>query len=506
MKSNLEGVDRTRVWGWAWNETNGGQRVRIRVVVNGATVAVTEAATHRGDLAAAGIGDGAAAFEVFLPTVLDDDVAHEIRVYGDDEQLHGSPVEVDARLAMPQSVLVSLRRAIRASVESAQNDAELSAVLAVLEREANEARAPSVLAGFGNNVALVIDDAIPRASRDAGSQAILSHMASLRRLGFDVGFIQGSDAAADPEGAVALGEAGITCLERADVGGVTGALRGLRGRVRLVYLHRFSNAAHWMSTARAWCPSARVIYSLADLHSLRLARMHAVVGGQPPAGLQQAELRLSATADVVLTHSYVEAAYLEREAPDVRVHVVPWSVRPRMAAETARSGIAFIGSYGHAPNRDAAIWLIDEIMPRVHAIDPGIVLKLAGSAMPAELAARARPGLEILGWVPDLAAVLDSVRLTVAPMRFGAGVNGKVLDSLAAGVPCLASPIAMAGLGVPPGMEECVADGAEAFAQAIVRLHNAPARLRQLGSIGQAWVASTLSEERIDAAMRAALA
>lgn len=505
IRSNLEGADHTRVWGWAWNSSLPSQPVRILVKVDGATMAEVAATAYREDLAAAGIGDGAAGFEVDLPEILDTERAHEISVYGDGEALQGSPVKLAAGLPMPASVLSNLRAAILGAVGAARSEVEFASVLAVLEEETSEARFPKRLGGFGGNLALVIDDAIPRASRDAGSQAVLSHMACLRRLGFEVVFVQGGDAAADPEAEADLRAQGIACLSRDVIGGPDVALRGLRGRVALVYLHRLSNAARWLSVARAWCPGARIVYSLADLHSLRLARMHAVLGGEPPTGVQNAERQLIATADLVLTHSRVEAALLEQDVPKARVHVVPWSVQPRAAGASAREGVAFIGSYGHAPNRDAAAWLVEEIVPRVHALDPSIGFKLAGSGMPAGLAARARPGLNMLGWVPDIAALLDSVRLTVAPMRFGAGVNGKVLDSLAAGVPCLATPIAMAGLGVPPGLEECVADGAEAFAQAIVRLHGAPQHLRELGRIGQSWVASTLSEERIDAAMRAAL-
>jgi glycosyltransferase involved in cell wall biosynthesis len=507
MRSNLEGADATRVWGWAWDETRPAARVRIVIRVDGIAVAETLAATYRADLAAAGIGDGAAAFDIFLPEPLDPSRSHRIEILADGAPVYGSPVALPPRDAPEQVDLENLRQTIRAAIAASGTAAELAAVLAILAEEAARAAPTPLLPELGDNIALVIDDALPRATRDAGSQAILSHMRSLSRLGFTVLLIPGQDAAPDPEAAAAMQAMGLIALDPAAHGGVAGALRALRGRVRVVYLHRLSNALRWMEPARAWCGEARIVYSLADLHGLRLARMGQALGGEDGGAVAAAEARCIAASDVAITHSHAEAALLAQTLPQARVRVVPWSVALPPAAEAGpRRGIAFIGNYAHAPNLDAAAHLLHDIMPRVHAQDPAIVLRLVGSAMPAALRAEAREGVETLGHVPDLAALLATVRLTVAPLRFGAGVNGKVLDSLAAGVPCLCSPLAMEGLGVPPGMEDCVAEGAEAFAAAILRLYHAPERLAALGRAGRDWVDETLNEARIDAAMRAALA
>ena len=111
--------------------------------------------------------------------------------------------------------------------------------------------------------------------------------------------------------------------------------------------------------------------------------------------------------------------------------------------------MAFIGSYGHAPNLDAAWWLIQEVMPLVRAQDDGIECLLVGSNMPDTLKSAVAPGIRPIGRIEDLSGLFDRVRLTVAPLAFGAGVKGKVLDSLAAGVPCACTPIAAEGLDLP---------------------------------------------------------
>ena len=80
--------------------------------------------------------------------------------------------------------------------------------------------------------------------------------------------------------------------------------------------------------------------------------------------------------------------------------------------------------------------------------------------------------IDVVGPVDDLAEVFSRVRLTVAPLRFGAGIKGKVLESFAAGIPCVVSPVAAEGLMLPAPLPDLVADGVEAMARAILRFHN----------------------------------
>ncbi len=165
-----------------------------------------------------------------------------------------------------------------------------------------------------------------------------------------------------------------------------------------------------------------------------------------------------------------------REAlPGASVAVVPWLVpaRPVRRPFAERSGIAFVGGAAHAPNLDAARWLVDEIMPRVHAKDPSIRCFLVGQGLDEAFAGVERPWLTVLGWVEDLGEqVFERVRLTVAPLRFGAGVKGKVLESLACELACVMTPLAAEGIPLPQAAGGWVRDGAEQIAEAIVAAHD----------------------------------
>jgi len=111
---------------------------------------------------------------------------------------------------------------------------------------------------------------------------------------------------------------------------------------------------------------------------------------------------------------------------------------------------------------------VRDIMPLVWTESPDIELLLVGSAMPPRVRDLAGPRVRVMGHVPDLGTLLDRVRLTVAPLRYGAGLKGKVLSSLAAGVPCVGTSCAFEGMEL---LQEGCADTAEALAGRILQVY-----------------------------------
>ena len=166
--------------------------------------------------------------------------------------------------------------------------------------------------------------------------------------------------------------------------------------------------------------------------------------------------------------------------------------------------MAFIGSYDHARNLDAATWLTTEIMPLVWARAPDIRCVLAGSAMPPWLRTPADPRIVSLGDVERLDDVLGQVPLTVAPLAFGAGLKGKVADSLAAGVPCVCTPIAAEGFDLPPPLDGFVAADAAGLAATIVRLHGSEAQFTAGRAAGLAYIERAFNGAVVDSGLRQA--
>ncbi len=347
-------------------------------------------------------------------------------------------------------------------------------------------------------------------------------MRALQRLGYRVDFVAEHGLAYDPATSRGLRGMGIATWHAPWIASVEEVLRRVGGAFDLVYLHRFGLMQRYAALVRRWCPRARIVYCVADLHYLRLMRRLAVDAGEtadPPsavlpeeaAGLCTAELLMALAADAVITHSSHELTLLQRDVPEANAHLVPWEVAPDPIAVpfAARTGVAFVGSFGHGPNLDAALFLVEKVMPLVWEQEPLIPCLLVGSDLPAVLrtAAKAAPAgrVEVLGRVPRLGPVWDRVRLSAAPLRFGAGLKGKVLDSLAAGIPCACTSIAAEGAGLPSDYLDLVGDDAEALAAIIIRLHNDEAGNAAFAELGLEWVREHLSAASIDAALAAAV-
>ena len=166
-----------------------------------------------------------------------------------------------------------------------------------------------------------------------------------------------------------------------------------------------------------------------------------------------------------------------------------------------RAGFAFIGGFGHTPNQDAVRWLIKDIMPLVRSQDPSIQCFLVGSDMPEQFKQLQADGVVPIGYVENLSEIFDRVRLTVAPLAYGAGLKGKVIDSLSAGIPCVCTNIAAEGLNLPALLRACVADDPEGFTASIIRLHNSEAENEGCSREGLEFVDLEFSDSRLDTLM-----
>ncbi len=513
LRGHLDWLSRRQLIGWARDESAPDTPVSLVVTVDGRAVGRCLADRPRDDLVQAGIGHGRYGFDFafpdhVLPALARCEVA--VRREGDGAVLPGSPRMLDAIVAFDDDLRDRLDRVLAEPVDTVEGERRLAFLLEQVRRlrqiQADRQVRPNAVAADRPR-ALVIDVTMPSTGRDAGSNAILSHIRSLQRLGYAVTFVpaeiigDGTELEAD----------GVSCCLYPWYATVEEVLRRNAGAFALVYLHRVDTAGRYAQIVRDTQGRARLVYSVADLYHLRTDRQAAVEGRADLAAyarhLRFLELTAAQAADAVITHSTHEAALLRQHIPAERIHVVPWSVAPRPTERpfTTRQGVAFIGNFRHRPNLDAAHWLIEAIMPELAALGPDIPCRLVGAGMPDSLRAltRSRSGIEAVGQVPDLGTVFDQARLTVAPLTYGAGVKGKVLDSLAAGVPCACTSVAAEGLDLPSPLADLIADTPPGLARSIAALHGDEGLNRACAEAGLAYVRDYLNEARLDALMRA---
>jgi glycosyltransferase involved in cell wall biosynthesis len=336
---------------------------------------------------------------------------------------------------------------------------------------------------------LVVDYALPAADRDSGSLRMFNLLLLLLEQGFKVTFASVGLEARQPYLSKLQG-VGVECLYKPYEHSIQAHLRRRGGVYDLVILSRFDTAAELQDAARRWCRRAKIVFDTVDLHFQRLAREAEVRGDARLQRLasrkRSEELRLMVDADMTLVVSEVERAYVVNAARTATVRVLSniHEVKGCQAPFAARRDILFIGGFGHPPNADAVQFFCDAVFPRVQAQVPDARLLVIGAEPPPDILRLASDRVKILGHVPVLEHYLNTCRLSVAPLRFGAGVKGKINQSLAYGLPVVATTVAVEGMFLEQGQSVLVADDPKAFADAVVKLYRDESLWQQLSRGG----------------------
>lgn len=325
----------------------------------------------------------------------------------------------------------------------------------------------------GKGTIIVVDHHVPRPDEDSGSVRMFALLTTLRHLGWSVIFVPDNRDHGGVWGDRLLA-AGVEVFCGPEP--IDQFLVSVRDRVRLVIGARVGVAWPYLSLLRRVLPLVPFVFDTVDLHHLREQR-EAELSGIPEAFMRAEETRalelgLITAADATLVVSPFEVDLLAREAPDAKVFVVPnvHAQREQGPGPAGREGMLFVGGFAHPPNADAVRWFVSEILPIVRASAPDAVLRVVGKGLPPEMAALDVDGVEFLGWVPDLDELYKSSRIAIAPLRYGAGIKGKVGEALSYGTPVVATSVAAEGMGIAHGIHGAVADDPAEFASAIVAL------------------------------------
>ena len=209
------------------------------------------------------------------------------------------------------------------------------------------------------------------------------------------------------------------------------------------------------------------------------------------------ERRIMRNVDRVVAFTDDDRRLLQPLAGSTPVIRIPFGIavppEPSPPAAEQADTLLFVGSFRHPPNEDAAARLLAVIHPRVRARLPGARLVIVGSDPPSWLLRQQEPGVEVAASVPDVRPYLERAAVVVAPLHLGGGMRVKVLESLAAGKAMVATPLAVAGLGVADGDQLRIGATDEAIADITVELMRDPSARLALGARAHQWAVANLS-------------
>lgn len=349
-------------------------------------------------------------------------------------------------------------------------------------------------------VVLVIDHYVPQPDRDAGSRTIDAFLRTLVAAGCVVKFWP-DNLHFDPAYTPRLQAMGIEVYTGVRwLAGVAAAFEA-GAEFDAVLISRPDVALRHLPAVRA-NSKARIAYYGHDLHFQRMRQQAALADAhgllEDADRMERNERAIWRDCDVVLYPSDEEVAVVRAIEPRVEARTVPpyaFADFVHDAEPDGREGILFVAGFAHPPNEDAACWLVESVMPRVWKTLPGTRLSLVGSNPTARVCALAGDRVEVTGFVDDAELLwrYRTARVAVVPLRFGAGVKGKVVEALQQGLPLATTPVGAQGLD---GLEAVAAvrDDADAIADALLALLQDDAAWREASRKGAEFAAARFSE------------
>jgi O-antigen biosynthesis protein len=360
---------------------------------------------------------------------------------------------------------------------------------------------------------LVVDHRVPLWDRESGALRMRGMLEGLLGLGCHVTFLPDNTMPTQPY-TRELQRLGVEVLYGVDQ---EQELRRVAPSLSLALLSRPQVAARWLSLLRAHAAEATIVYDTVDLHWLREARQAAVIAGGDPRELvmtpkvktmREVELGLIRASDATLVVTEAERTQVHADVPDAEVVVVPNvnPVREGVPGPKVRSGVVFVGGFEHPPNIDGVLMLVRTVMPQVWRELPEVPVTIVGAKPPTEVQALESPLVRIAGWVPDIDPLLDSARVLVAPLTYGAGLKGKVTQALSVGLPVVTTSIGAEGLDATDGCQLLIADDADGLAARTIAVLRDDELWTSVSLAGQELVGELCSPEVITARLSDLLA
>lgn len=333
-------------------------------------------------------------------------------------------------------------------------------------------------------IVVMMDALFPRPDMDSGSLDQISFVKIFTTLGFEVHFVAimefGEANYGDNTSYISLlQDMGVKCIRSDDFAYIEEYMFLYSDRISLFFNSRVDFGGAYIDVARKLCPRAQVIFNTVDLHFIRQQREAILKADdellQAAKAMKEREIAFAQSADAVVVVSESELEILRAEAPNANSFAIPL-IRDfkelNVPGPSDRSGIAFIGGFLHQPNRDAVLNFLDTSWQEIRERRPDITFYVVGSNMPEEMRKRTDRGVEFVGYVADIADTLSKVKMTIAPLRFGAGAKGKLVSSLGHGVPSVVSTIAAEGMGLENGKHVMVAEIGSDFASSVIELYD----------------------------------
>ena len=327
----------------------------------------------------------------------------------------------------------------------------------------------------GGRSILLVDHYVPTRDMDAGSLWVFNILSILSDLGNRVTFIGDNLLRLEPYTSE-LQQLGVEVIYSPYVWSVTDYVRQSGKHFDVVFLSRTHVSIKYVDLLRRTSGRSKIVYLTHELTSISELRRGQLAGDREAVQRAQRigldELHVARNSDCTIAVSPVEKRELLAKDPSLTVEVLSsiYDITAPQKSFSQRDGMLFVGGFNHPPNVDGITHFASDCFPLIEQESPDIHLYVVGSDPPEEVLALRSQKIEVTGYVDDLAPYFESCRVFVAPLRYGAGVKGKVVQSMAHGVPVVTTAIGAEGLDLVDGENALIADDPREFADKVVLL------------------------------------
>lgn len=362
--------------------------------------------------------------------------------------------------------------------------------------EKNEiTRAAMRLSELNKTAVLWADDLIPDPTKDAGSMRTARLLSLTEQLNHQIIFLP----VHQPYHSEKSQDLGL--LVAKNISDAVEFTHAMNIEITHVWISRVTSAVQIMSDVIKEIPGAKIIFDTVDLHHLRLKRESEFEGSTEKAHIAEdyknRELRIIKLSDVSLVVSQYENEYLQDFIAPEKIQVLSLVHNSTDSPPdfSSTKGLIFIGGFNHTPNISGIKWFVSEVWPLLPMNIQSEGLTIAGSNMPKEIEDLKNEFISPVGWVADSSAEVRKHRISIAPLLVGAGVKGKVGESMAEGIPVVGTTIALEGMGATDGLDTLIADDPGIFAQHISNLYRSDDLWKSIQNAGFDLINNNFSDQ-----------
>lgn len=364
---------------------------------------------------------------------------------------------------------------------------------------------------MGKKIILVVDHYVPTYDKDAGSKTTFQYLKMFLKKGYVVKFLGDNFQHEEPYSTV-LQQMGIEILYGSEYQTkIWDWMKENGGEISVAYLNRPHIASKYVDFIREHTDIRKIIYYGHDLHFLRERREFELTGDlmkkKDSDYWKSVEFSMMYKSAVSYYPSYIEVDAIHKIDKDIPLKAITAYVYEQFLEKLnedfeKREGLLFVGGFAHPPNADAVLWFAREVFPLIQKSLPGVCFYIVGSKVTEEIQAldSEKEGIIVKGFVSEeeLKNLYAQCRIVVVPLRYGAGVKGKVVEAIYNGAPIVTTSVGAEGI---PDVESIlkIADEKEKFADAVIKLYSDKEQLLAMAKKTQSYIREHFS---VDAAWK----